>query len=79
MLTTVKDAAAARRSVIAIAKERGVRWVRLAFVDVLGIQKSVSIPVNELDDAFRPVLPGGRYLDPAAAAEAAEAVKNQGR
>lgn len=52
MLTTVKDAAAARRSVIAIAKERGVRWVRLAFVDVLGIQKSVSIPVNELDDAF---------------------------
>jgi glutamine synthetase len=38
--------------VIAIAKERGVRWVRLAFVDVLGIQKSVSIPVNELDDAF---------------------------
>ena len=52
MLTTVKDAAAARRSVIAIAKERGVRWVRLAFVDVLGIQKSVSIPVSELDDAF---------------------------
>jgi glutamine synthetase len=52
VLTTVKDAAAARRSVIAIAKERGVRWVRLAFVDVLGIQKSVSIPVNELDDAF---------------------------
>jgi 2,3-bisphosphoglycerate-dependent phosphoglycerate mutase len=33
----------------------------------------------ELDDAFRPVVPGGRYLDPAAAAEAAEAVKNQGR
>jgi 2,3-bisphosphoglycerate-dependent phosphoglycerate mutase len=35
--------------------------------------------VYELDDAFRPVVPGGRYLDPAAAAEAAEAVKNQGR
>ena len=29
-----------------------MRWVRLAFVDVLGIEKSVSIPVNELDDAF---------------------------
>ena len=51
-LTTVKDAAAARRAIIAQAKERGVRWVRLAFVDVLGIQKSVSIPVGELDDAF---------------------------
>jgi 2,3-bisphosphoglycerate-dependent phosphoglycerate mutase len=35
--------------------------------------------VYELDDAFRPVVTGGRYLDPEAAAEAAEAVKNQGR
>jgi 2,3-bisphosphoglycerate-dependent phosphoglycerate mutase len=33
----------------------------------------------ELDGAFRPVPPGGRYLDPEAAAAAAEAVKNQGR
>jgi 2,3-bisphosphoglycerate-dependent phosphoglycerate mutase len=33
----------------------------------------------ELDDAFRPVVSGGRYLDPEAATEAAEAVKNQGR
>jgi 2,3-bisphosphoglycerate-dependent phosphoglycerate mutase len=33
----------------------------------------------ELDAAFRPVLPGGRYLDPEAAVAAAEAVKNQGR
>src|SRR5215472_5539123 len=35
--------------------------------------------VYELDDAFRPAVAGGRYLDPEAAAEAAEAVKNQGR
>ena len=35
--------------------------------------------VYELDHEFRPVTPGGRYLDPAAAAEAAEAVRNQGR
>jgi len=33
----------------------------------------------QLDDAFRPVTPGGRYLDPEAAARSAEAVKNQGR
>ena len=52
MLTTVKDAAALRRSVLATTKERGVRWVRLAFVDVLGIQKSVSIPAAELEAAF---------------------------
>jgi 2,3-bisphosphoglycerate-dependent phosphoglycerate mutase len=35
--------------------------------------------VYELDDAFRPTVAGGRYLDPEAATEAAEAVKNQGR
>ena len=35
--------------------------------------------VYELDDAYRPTVPGGRYLDPEAAAEAAEAVRNQGR
>jgi 2,3-bisphosphoglycerate-dependent phosphoglycerate mutase len=35
--------------------------------------------VYELDDDFRPAVPGGRYLDPDAAAEAAEAVRHQGR
>jgi 2,3-bisphosphoglycerate-dependent phosphoglycerate mutase len=33
----------------------------------------------ELDGAFKPVVPGGHYLDPDAAKAAAEAVKNQGR
>jgi 2,3-bisphosphoglycerate-dependent phosphoglycerate mutase len=32
-----------------------------------------------LDDDLRPVTRGGRYLDPAAAAAAIEAVKNQGK
>jgi len=35
--------------------------------------------VYTLDGDFRPVRTGGEYLDPAAAAAAAEAVKNQGR
>ncbi len=29
-----------------------MRWIRLAFVDVLGIQKSVYIPASELEAAF---------------------------
>jgi 2,3-bisphosphoglycerate-dependent phosphoglycerate mutase len=33
----------------------------------------------ELDDAMRPLTIGGEYLDPAAAAAAIEAVRNQGR
>jgi len=35
--------------------------------------------VYELDDALRPTVKGGRYLDPEAAAAAAAAVANQGR
>ena len=33
----------------------------------------------ELDESYTPKVAGGRYLDPEAAREAAEAVKNQGR
>ncbi|MBV1849939.1 phosphoglyceromutase [Catellatospora tritici] len=39
-----------------------------------------GIPLRyDLDAKLRPVTPGGTYLDPAAAAEAAAAVANQGR
>jgi 2,3-bisphosphoglycerate-dependent phosphoglycerate mutase len=47
---------------------------------IAGLNIPTGIPlVYQLDDEFRPVVPGGAYLDPEAAAEAAEAVKNQGR
>ncbi len=35
--------------------------------------------VYELDESFKPITAGGRYLDPVAAAEAAQAVANQGK
>jgi len=39
-----------------------------------------GIPLRyELDDDFKPITPGGEYLDPEAAKEAAAAVANQGR
>jgi len=48
--------------------------------EIAGLNIPTGIPLlYELDDSFRPTQPGGRYLDPQAAAEAAEAVKNQGR
>ncbi len=48
--------------------------------DITGLNIPTGIPlVYELDADFKPVTRGGRYLDPVAAAEAAEAVKNQGR
>jgi 2,3-bisphosphoglycerate-dependent phosphoglycerate mutase len=48
--------------------------------EIAGLNIPTGIPlVYELDGAFRPTERGGRYLDPRAAAEAAEAVRNQGR
>jgi 2,3-bisphosphoglycerate-dependent phosphoglycerate mutase len=47
---------------------------------VVGLNIPTGIPLlYDLDEDLRPVQPGGRYLDPAAAAEAIEAVKQQGR
>jgi len=48
--------------------------------DIAGLNIPTGIPLlYELDDDLRPVTPGGRYLDPDAAAAAIEAVKNQGK
>ncbi|OYO16843.1 phosphoglyceromutase [Enemella evansiae] len=48
--------------------------------DIAGLNIPTGIPLYyELDDQYRPVTPGGRYLDPEAAAASIEAVKNQGK
>jgi 2,3-bisphosphoglycerate-dependent phosphoglycerate mutase len=48
--------------------------------DIVGLNIPTGIPLAyDLDEDLRPVGTGGRYLDPDAAAEAIEAVKNQGR
>ena len=48
--------------------------------DIAGLNIPTGMPLlYELDDNFAPVVPGGRYLDPDAAAAAAAAVANQGR
>jgi 2,3-bisphosphoglycerate-dependent phosphoglycerate mutase len=47
--------------------------------DIAELNIPTGMPlVYELDDRFMPVQPGGRYLDPEAAAQAAEAVRAQG-
>ena len=53
---------------------------QISDTDIAGLNIPTGIPlVYELDDDLTPVTPHGRYLDPEAAAEAAEAVRNQGR
>jgi 2,3-bisphosphoglycerate-dependent phosphoglycerate mutase len=47
--------------------------------EIVGVNIPTGIPLRyDLDEALRPTTPGGVYLDPAAAVEAIEAVKNQG-
>jgi 2,3-bisphosphoglycerate-dependent phosphoglycerate mutase len=48
--------------------------------DIPGLNIPTGMPlVYRLDDSMAPTVPGGDYLDPEAAAEAAAAVANQGR
>jgi 2,3-bisphosphoglycerate-dependent phosphoglycerate mutase len=48
--------------------------------EVVGLNIPTGVPLRyDLDGDLRPVKPGGEYLDPAAAAAAIEAVKNQGQ
>jgi len=48
--------------------------------DIAGLNIPTGMPLlYTLDDDVRPTVPGGRYLDPEAAAAAAAAVANQGR
>jgi 2,3-bisphosphoglycerate-dependent phosphoglycerate mutase len=48
--------------------------------DIAELNIPTGLPlVYELDGRFQPMQPGGRYLDPDAAAAAAEAVRSQGR
>lgn len=47
---------------------------------IVGLNIPTGIPLYyELDDNFKPLTTGGEYLDPQAAKDAIEAVKNQGR
>ena len=48
--------------------------------DIAGLNIPTGMPlVYELDEDLEPTVPGGRYLDPEAAAEAVAAVAKQGR
>jgi 2,3-bisphosphoglycerate-dependent phosphoglycerate mutase len=76
---------AAGRTVLVVAHGNSLRGL-VKHLD--GISDEAIVDLNiptgmpllyDLDSSFSPVTPGGQYLDPAAAAEAAEAVKNQGR
>ncbi len=76
---------AAGRSVLVAAHGNSIRALvkhldDIPDADIAGLNIPTGIPlVYELDAAFRPAEPGGRYLDPEAAAVSMAAVASQGR
>lgn len=53
---------------------------RMSDDDIVGLNIPTGIPLRyDLDADLRPVVPGGTYLDPEAAAAGAAAVAGQGR
>src|SRR5215470_6507806 len=76
---------AAGRTVLVVAHGNSLRAMvkhldGIGDAEIAGLNIPTGIPlVYELDDGYLPVERGGRYLDPEAAAVAAEAVRNQGR
>ncbi|MCW2934178.1 MAG: Bisphosphoglycerate mutase [Actinomycetia bacterium] len=76
---------AAGKSVLVVAHGNSLRALvkhldGISDVAIAELNIPTGIPLlYELDESFKPVAPGGRYLDPEAAVAAAEAVKNQGR
>jgi 2,3-bisphosphoglycerate-dependent phosphoglycerate mutase len=76
---------AAGRTVLVVAHGNSIRALvkhldGISDGEIAGLNIPTGMPlVYELDAAFRPRVPGGRYLDPEAAAAGAEAVSKQGR
>jgi 2,3-bisphosphoglycerate-dependent phosphoglycerate mutase len=76
---------AAHQTVLIVAHGNSLRALvkhldGISDAEIAALNIPTGMPlVYELNDRFITTTPGGRYLDPEAAAAAAEAVKNQGR
>jgi 2,3-bisphosphoglycerate-dependent phosphoglycerate mutase len=76
---------AAGQTVLVVAHGNSLRALvkhldGISDAEIAELNIPTGIPLlYDLDDAFRPTVRGGRYLDPAAAAQAAAAVAAQGR
>lgn len=81
----IKDDLKAGKTVLVTAHGNSLRALvkhldQISDVDIAGVNIPTGIPlVYKLDENFKPIVAGGEYLDPAAAATAAAAVANQGK
>jgi 2,3-bisphosphoglycerate-dependent phosphoglycerate mutase len=83
--TEIKTDLLAGKTVLVTAHGNSLRALvkhldQISDADIAGLNIPTGIPlVYKLDENFKPVVPGGEYLDPEAAATAAAAVANQGK
>lgn len=83
--TEIKADLSAGKTVLVTAHGNSLRALvkhldQISDADIAGLNIPTGIPlVYKLDENFKPVVPGGEYLDPEAAASAAAAVANQGK
>ncbi|WP_283138765.1 phosphoglyceromutase [Rhizohabitans arisaemae] len=76
---------AAGRTVLVVAHGNSLRALvkhldGIGDEEIAGLNIPTGIPLRyDLDENYRPLKPGGEYLDPEAARAAIEAVKNQGK
>jgi 2,3-bisphosphoglycerate-dependent phosphoglycerate mutase len=76
---------AAGATVLVVAHGNSLRALvkhldEISDADIVELNIPTGIPLRyDLDEKFKPIQPGGIYLDPMAAAVAAEAVRNQGK
>ena len=81
----IKDDLKAGKTVLVTAHGNSLRALvkhldGISDEDIASLNIPTGIPlVYELDEDFKPLNPGGTYLDPEAAAEAIKAVANQGK
>ena len=73
------------RNVLVTAHGNSIRAIvkyldEISDIDIASVNIPTGIPLlYELDQNFKPIIKGGRYLDPVAAKAAIEAVANQGK
>jgi 2,3-bisphosphoglycerate-dependent phosphoglycerate mutase len=73
------------RNVLVTAHGNSIRAIvkyldEISDIDIASVNIPTGIPLlYELDQNFKPITKGGRYLDPVAAKAAIEAVANQGK
>ena len=83
--SNIKPDLAAGKTVLVTAHGNSLRALvkhldGISDADIAGLNIPTGIPLfYELDENFKPVTKGGRYLDPEAAKASIEAVKNQGK